>query len=93
MAVTRAIKRSGRWRERGRRSASKDRPPSNETRILITRKVPYVPVGEEQLAATGAIAALKQRKKRKQKADELEERVRKLEEEVAKLKQRLDHPD
>ena len=44
------------------------------------------------MAATGAIAALKQRKKRKQKEAGLEERIQKLEEEVEKLKKQLERP-
>jgi len=40
-------------------------------------------------AATGAIALLKQRKKRKKKREDLEERVRKLEGEVQELKKKL----
>jgi uncharacterized protein YceH (UPF0502 family) len=62
------------------------------TRTFITKKWTYPHVGDDNMAATGGIAALKQRKKRKQKEAELEERIQKLEEEVEKLKQQLKRP-
>jgi uncharacterized protein YceH (UPF0502 family) len=66
------------------------KPPLTIT--FITKKWTYLQVSDDNMAATGAIATLKQRKKRKQKETELEERIQKLEEEVEKLKKQLERP-